>query len=106
MLVDLVDDAVKYSPDRSDVHVVVMANHGVGGIEVRDKGLGIPSGSEERIFEKFVRLDPDQRRGMGGTGMGLYICRELVERMDGRIRVESNGSTGSRFLLELPLAAA
>jgi signal transduction histidine kinase len=67
-----------------------------------DEGLGIPSSERERIFEKFYRLDPEQRRGVGGSGLGLYICRELVERMNGRIEVESEPGKGSRFTVALP----
>jgi signal transduction histidine kinase len=69
---------------------------------VADEGLGIPSSELERIFEKFYRLDPQQTRGVGGSGLGLYICRELVERMDGRLEVESEPGRGSRFTVALP----
>ena len=68
----------------------------------RDEGLGIPLGEQERIFEKFYRLDPDQRRGIGGTGLGLYICRELVRSMGGRIWVESEPGMGTTASFELP----
>jgi signal transduction histidine kinase len=71
---------------------------------VIDKGLGIPPSEHRRIFEKFYRLDPDMTRGIGGTGLGLYICRELVRRMDGRIWVESGEGAGSTFSFELPAA--
>jgi two-component system sensor histidine kinase SenX3 len=64
---------------------------------------GIPPGEQERIFEKFYRLDPQQNQGVGGSGLRLYISRELVERMDGRLRVESEPGKGSRFTVELPL---
>ena len=73
---------------------------------VRDEGLGIPAGEEQRIFEKFYRLDPQMSRGVGGTGLGLYICNELVTRMGGRIWVEANGKKGSMFFFELPAAGA
>ena len=69
---------------------------------VHDQGLGIPVGEEERIFDKFYRLDPDQRRGIGGTGLGLYICRELIRSMHGRIWVDSEPGKGTTFAFELP----
>jgi two-component system sensor histidine kinase SenX3 len=69
---------------------------------VFDEGLGIPAGEQSRIFEKFYRLDPQQTKGVGGSGLGLYICRELVERMDGRLTVESEPGKGSRFSVVLP----
>jgi signal transduction histidine kinase len=71
---------------------------------IADDGLGIPSNEHRRIFEKFYRLDPDMTRGIGGTGLGLYICRELVRRMDGKIWVESKLGEGSTFVVELPAA--
>jgi signal transduction histidine kinase len=71
---------------------------------ISDQGLGIPSGEQRRIFEKFYRLDPHMTRGIGGTGLGLYICRELVRRMDGRIWVTSEPGRGSTFAFELPVA--
>ena len=71
-------------------------------IVVSDEGLGIPTSERERIFEKFYRLDPQQTSGVGGSGLGLYICRELVERMDGQLGVESEPGVGSRFTVSLP----
>jgi signal transduction histidine kinase len=73
-------------------------------ISVADQGLGIPAAEHERIFEKFYRLDPALSRGVGGTGLGLYICREFIRHMDGRIWVESREGDGSTFHVELPLA--
>jgi signal transduction histidine kinase len=72
---------------------------------VRDEGLGVPPAEHRRIFEKFYRLDPDLNRGVGGTGLGLFISRELLERMGGDIWVESSGDAGSTFVAELPLAS-
>jgi signal transduction histidine kinase len=69
---------------------------------VKDEGLGVPPAEHRRIFEKFYRLDPDLTRGVGGTGLGLYISRELVGRMGGQIWVESSGAGGSTFVAELP----
>ena len=78
------------------------AHNGECLIQIADEGLGIPSSERERIFEKFYRLDPHQTRGVGGSGLGLYICRELVERMNGRLEVESEPGKGSRFTVRLP----
>jgi two-component system, OmpR family, phosphate regulon sensor histidine kinase PhoR len=103
VLVNLVDNAVKYSPGGGRVELRVRNGDGSCVIDVVDQGLGIPAGERERIFEKFYRLDPQQSHGVGGSGLGLYICRELVERMDGRLSVESEPGKGSRFTLELPV---
>ena len=71
---------------------------------ITDHGLGIPPAEQDRIFEKFYRLDPDMARGIGGTGLGLYISRELVRRVNGRIWVEPNDLRGSIFYVEVPAA--
>jgi PAS domain S-box-containing protein len=101
---NLVDNAVKYSPDGGTVTVDITVVGQRLRFAVRDEGLGVPPSEHMRIFEKFYRLDPDLTRGVGGTGLGLYISRELLERMGGRISVESSGSGGSTFVVELPLA--
>ena len=102
VLVNLVDNAIKYSPGGGRVELRVRNGNGSCVIDVVDEGLGIPPGERERIFEKFYRLDPEQTHGVGGSGLGLYIVRELVERMDGSLSVESELGKGSRFTLELP----
>ena len=105
VLINLVDNGVKYSPDGGRVDVAVRRVGSRVRFSVTDAGLGIPLGEQRRIFEKFYRLDPNMNRGVGGTGLGLYICRELVRRMDGRIWVNSEGpGTGSTFHVELPIA--
>jgi PAS domain S-box-containing protein len=102
VLVNLVDNAVKYSPQGGEVVLRVESDNGSCRIDVSDHGLGIPPGEQSRIFEKFYRLDPQQTQGVGGSGLGLYICRELVERMDGTLTVDSEPGRGSRFSLVLP----
>jgi PAS domain S-box-containing protein len=105
VLINLVDNAVKYSPEANRVEVRVRQTGGHVRFSILDSGLGIPLAEQRRIFEKFYRLDPNMNRGVGGTGLGLYICRELLRRMDGQIWVESAGlGQGSTFHMELPVA--
>ena len=113
VLVNLVENAVKYSPDGGPVEVSLSRTERGVRWTVSDRGLGIPPSERRRVFEKFYRLDPNMTRGIGGTGLGLYICRELVRRLDGRIWIEGNDGAGaadgngkgSTFIMEIPLAA-
>jgi PAS domain S-box-containing protein len=102
VLSNLIDNAIKYSPTGGTVTVDLEPRERSVRFSVRDNGRGIPREEQSRIFEKFYRLDPDMRHGIGGTGLGLYICRELVRRVDGRIWVESDGRSGSTFVVEIP----
>jgi len=104
VLSNLVDNAAKYSPDDSLIQITVDAHDGHVRFAVSDEGLGIPLNEQERIFEKFYRLDPHHRRGVGGSGLGLYICRELLRSMNGRIYVDSDLGHGAIFTFELPVA--
>ena len=104
VLVNLVENAVKYSPDGGRVEVGVDRSGHFVRFTVTDEGLGIPPGEQRRIFEKFHRLDPNQTRGVGGTGLGLYISDELVRLMHGQIWVTSEVGKGSSFAVELPRA--
>jgi PAS domain S-box-containing protein len=109
VLVNLVENAMKYSPDGGRIEVGIERGQESGSdtlvFFVKDEGLGIPADEQARIFEKFYRLDPHMTRGVGGTGLGLYICNELVNRMGGHIWVESTEGEGATFLLELPAEA-
>ena len=106
ILLNLVDNAVKYSPEGGRVELRVEPRDGGLRFEVSDHGLGIAHGEQQRIFGKFYRVDPNLTRGVGGTGLGLYICRELARRMDGRVSVRSREGEGSTFVVDLPLVAA
>jgi two-component system, OmpR family, phosphate regulon sensor histidine kinase PhoR len=104
VLVNLLDNAIKYSPEGGAVALELGHAPGLVTLTVRDDGLGIPPGEQERVFERFYRVDSALTRGVGGTGLGLYISRELVARMGGRISVSSRSGEGAAFTVELPAA--
>jgi signal transduction histidine kinase len=104
VLVNLVENAIKYSPHGGRIEVAVSRVDRHVRFAVSDEGLGIPEHERERIFEKFERLDPELARGVGGTGLGLFISRELVVQMDGSLSVESREGQGSTFIVDLPVA--
>jgi two-component system phosphate regulon sensor histidine kinase PhoR len=105
VLINLIENAIKYSPEGGGVEVKLEPHNGQLSIAVRDEGLGIPANEQQLIFDKFYRVDPNLTRGVGGTGLGLYICRELVRLMGGRLWVESAHGEGSTFFVDLPLGA-
>jgi signal transduction histidine kinase/putative methionine-R-sulfoxide reductase with GAF domain len=104
VLTNFVDNAVKYSPEGGLVELELSRRDHAVRFSVSDQGLGIAPSDQRRIFEKFYRVDPNLSRGVGGTGLGLYISRELMRRMNGTIWVESQEGEGSRFSFELPVA--
>jgi PAS domain S-box-containing protein len=106
VLVNLVENAVKYSPGGGRIELGLEPEDGMVLFRVADQGLGIPADEQRRIFEKFYRLDPNMTQGIGGTGLGLYICSELVERMGGHIWLESEEGKGSAFFFQLPSAGS
>ncbi|MGH3083881.1 MAG: sensor histidine kinase [Gaiellaceae bacterium] len=106
VLANLVGNAIKYSPGTGGIEVRLEPRAGHLRVSVRDEGVGIPQAEQQRIFEKFYRVDANMGHGVSGTGLGLYICRELVRRMGGSIWVESSEESGSTFFVELPLVSA
>jgi signal transduction histidine kinase len=105
VLVNLIDNAIKYSPGGGAVTVSAARGNGTVRVSVTDEGLGVPAAEQARIFEKFYRVDPLLTHAPGGSGLGLYISRELVQRMGGRIDVTSTPGEGSTFAFELPADA-
>ena len=104
ILVNLRENAIKYSPDGGRIEIALSRHDSVVRFNVRDEGLGIAEDELTQIFDRFHRVDPNMTRGVGGTGLGLYICRELVEGMHGRMWVTSTEGEGSTFSFELPVA--
>ena len=102
ILINLLDNAAKYSPDGGEIKVSVSEADEHVRVAVADEGVGIAPTEQQAIFEKFYRVDPHLTQTPGGTGLGLYICRELARRMGGEITVASEPGHGSAFVLELP----
>ena len=102
ILVNLMDNAVKYSPADSSVTVTARADNGTVRVEVADEGPGIPEEHHERVFERFYRVDAGRSRDLGGTGLGLAIVKDLVEGMRGSVGLAANEPVGSVFWLQLP----
>ncbi len=101
---NLLDNAVKYSEPQTDIDVTVRATRSSVTVEVRDRGLGVPSEALSRLFERFYRAENASERA-GGLGLGLYLCREIVERHGGSISVASTVGEGTTFTVKLPRQA-
>ena len=100
----LVENALRYSPQGGKVTVGARRNDDRVEVRVVDEGMGIPAAERERIFRKFYRAESAARGGAAGTGLGLFIAKELVNAMGGRIWVDSTEGEGSSFAFELPAA--
>ncbi len=103
VLLNLLDNAVKYSPEGGEVRVAAEARNGELVVTVCDQGIGIPAEELARVFERFHRVESDLTRATRGTGLGLAICQGIVQAQGGRIGVESAGpGRGSAFWFTLP----
>jgi len=104
VLSNLVGNAIKYSPAGGTIEVTIReeAETKTARLSIHDSGIGIPVQQQARIFGRFERADNARAYGIGGTGLGLYLCRELVERHGGRIWFESAEGQGSTFFIALP----
>ncbi len=106
VLVNLIDNAIKYTPEDGSVVVRSRREGESVMLEVVDTGPGIPGAHLSRIFERFYRVEPGRSREVGGTGLGLAIVKHLVQRMGGEVSVESRVSAGSTFRVKLRKADA
>jgi two-component system sensor histidine kinase SenX3 len=100
-----VDNALKYADGRSPVSVAVRPGDGWADVVVRDRGIGIPQPEQERVFERFYRIDKARSRDTGGTGLGLAIVRNVARAHGGEVLVTSREGEGSTFTLRLPLVS-
>jgi signal transduction histidine kinase len=106
VILNLLSNSIKYSGDDKFVTVMVGTDKNDLFIEVADRGIGIPAEDQQRIFEKFYRVDQALSRKVDGTGLGLAICKEIVDAHEGRITVESVWGKGSRFTVYIPYKRA
>ncbi len=104
VLVNLVDNAIKYTPRGGTVGLSARSNGDEALFEVWDTGPGVPESHRARLFERFYRVDPGRSRDMGGTGLGLSIVKHLVEAMKGSVGMQPREGGGSVFWLRLPAA--
>jgi two-component system phosphate regulon sensor histidine kinase PhoR len=104
VLVNLLHNAVKFSPNGGEIVVGVTEAADEITVWVRDPGIGVPRADLTRVFERFYKVDRARVRGRGGTGLGLSIARHVVDSHGGRIWVESEEGHGSRFAFTVPIA--
>ena len=101
ILLNLVENAAKYAPDeRIELHAARVGAE--VGLSVVDHGPGIPEADRERVFERFIQLDQSSTRRQGGTGLGLHLCRQLADLVDGRTTLDETPGGGCTFTLWIP----
>lgn len=101
VVANLIENAIKYTP-KGEVIIDISSDTNHTVISIQDSGIGIPSEDIPHLFQKFYRVDSSDTREIGGTGLGLYLCRRLMETLGGRIWVESEYKHGSTFFVEIP----
>ena len=97
VLINLLENAVKYTPAGGKIKIRVYGDDAKAVVEVSDNGIGIPVAEQERIFERFYRVDKARSRALGGTGIGLSIVKHILENHRNKIEVESEVGKGSTF---------
>ena len=103
MILNLLDNAVKYTPEGGEIAVELTKQNGNARIVVRDTGIGIPQMAQRHVFDRFYRVDKARSRSLGGAGLGLSIVRWIVEAHEGEIDVVSAHGSGTEFIVQLPL---
>jgi len=100
---NFISNAVKYSPPYTTIQVACVTHHNHAYVSVTDEGMGIRSEDQARLFDRFYRVEGQETKSISGFGIGLYLCKEIIDRHDGKIGVESEPKQGSKFWFALPL---
>jgi signal transduction histidine kinase len=103
MILNLLDNAVKYTSEGGEILLALEKHNGSAEIVVRDTGIGISENDQQRVFDRFYRVDKARSRALGGAGLGLSIVHSIVEAHGGKISVESATHRGTTFTVSLPL---
>jgi signal transduction histidine kinase len=106
LLANLVENAIRYTPPPGEIQIAVRRRGDRAELVVSDTGVGIAPEHQERVFERFYRVDPARTRSLGGTGLGLAIVRQIAEAHGGTVRLESEPGHGTSFTIDIPLAPA
>ncbi|MDD4172227.1 MAG: ATP-binding protein, partial [Syntrophomonas sp.] len=102
IMMNLLDNAIKYSPDGGQIEVELEELNDRIKVSVKDNGIGIPPQDIPRVFERFYRVDKARSRKTGGTGLGLSIVKHALDKLNGQVTVESTEGRGSLFSFSLP----
>jgi signal transduction histidine kinase len=104
VILNLLDNAVKFTPEGGQVRFSAAAENGQAVLRVEDTGIGIPAEALPHVFERFYRAEPSRSKQVQGVGLGLALAKWIVEKHHGRIEAENLPGQGSRFTVHLPLA--
>ena len=104
IIINLIDNAMKYSEENKRIEIEIRTKHGFGLVVVKDFGLGISKADQKHIFDKFYRVSSGNLAKSQGTGLGLSLVKQLIEKQNGKISVSSEPGQGSTFTLYFPLA--
>ena len=100
---NLISNAVKYSPNHSTINVACITQDGYAVVSIKDEGMGIAQQDIDKLFDRFYRVQGDHMQTIAGFGIGLYLCKEIIDRHQGKIWVESELGKGSTFYFSLPV---
>jgi signal transduction histidine kinase len=106
ILSNLAENAMKYSRSDSRITIRCRTEPDAVLLMVEDQGPGIPADAHDRIFDRFYQVDQSKTRNVGGTGLGLYICRKLAEAINGTLALDADYDNGCRFVLRIPRKSA